>query len=110
MPQDDSEFKNITADLYKKNLDLFNANRQLTLLQELYQIIVSTLTIDDHAQKFINTIVNDLDFFAGAVFYHEQKSQVLTMVACSTAKPNILTQKLLEAPGRVIPRTVTANP
>lgn len=110
MAPDDSEFKKITEDLYKKNLDLFNANRQLTLLQELYQIIVSTLTVPDLSQKFINTITNDLDFFAGAVFYHNQKTETLTLTAVSNAKPNQLTDALGKIPTKTIPLVNSENP
>lgn len=99
----DPEFKKITEDLYKKNLDLFNANRQLTLLQELYQIIVSTLTVEDLSQKFINTFANDLDFFAGAVFYHKPKSEDLSLIAVTNVKPNVLTEKLQQTPVKAIP-------
>jgi len=99
----DNEFKNITADLYKKNLDLFDANRQLTLLQELYQIIVSTLTMEDLSQKFINTIVRDLDFYGGVVFYADQKTDHLQMTAVSNIKPNSLTDKLQQLHVKAIP-------
>lgn len=103
MSSDNSqEYKKITEDLYKKNLELFNVNRQLTLLQELYQIIISTLTIQELSQKFINAIVGNLDFYAGAVFYHNENDPELRLIAVTNTKSNIVTEKLTQVIGKTV--------
>jgi signal transduction histidine kinase len=109
MQGNDDEFKKITEDLYKKNLDLFNANRQFSLLQELYQIIVSTLTFGDIANKFINTIIGDLDFYAGAVFFKIRDKEILSLYGVSTQKPNVLTESLGKSAQKDIPITEINN-
>lgn len=84
------DLKKITQEIYKKNLELFNANRQLSILQNLYSIIVSTLSIDELSQKFINTMVNDLDLYSGVVFLKSKKGKQLRLCGLSDSKPNPL--------------------
>ena len=61
-----SDYETITQELYKKNLELFNANKEMALFQKLYEIIVASLKTSDVAQMFVDTIVHDLEFFAGS--------------------------------------------
>ena len=54
-----TEFKRITKELYKKNLELVNTNKELALLQKLYEIIMVSHEAEEVAQQFIDTIIKE---------------------------------------------------
>lgn len=76
-----AEFKTLAAELYKKNLNLFNANRTLTILQKLYQVMASALKTEDLAQQFMNTIVMDMNFVSGVAYIKHPDEVSLSPVA-----------------------------
>jgi len=75
------EFKKLASELYKKNLDLFNANRTLTILQKLYQIMAQALKIEEMAEQYLKVIVTDMNFLSGAVFVKYSSEEYLRPVA-----------------------------
>lgn len=85
----------ITKELYKKNLDLFNANRTLGLLKKLYEITISTLDIKELSQKFIGVIVEELKFLSGAVVINDSKEKTVNAVAVAQSKENLMALQLI---------------
>lgn len=81
-----SKYKQITKELYKKNLELFNVNRELTLLQKLYEITTTSFELTDLAQKFIDVIVKDLGFLFGAVAIRDKKLKSLKVISLTKSK------------------------
>lgn len=71
----------ITKELYKKNLDLFNVNRQLKILRKLDQIMMSDLQVKDVAQEFIKILTQDLEFDSGFVCLEHNDPKGLKIVA-----------------------------
>ena len=78
-----SDYENITQELYKKNLELVNANKEMALFQELYEVMVTSLKTSEVAQRFVDTIVKDLDFLAGSATLYDPKANKLITIACT---------------------------
>ncbi len=109
------EFKTLAAELYKKNLNLFNANRTLTILQKLYQIMAAALKTEDLAQQFMNTIVVDMNFVSGVAYLKSAQDNTLDPVAQvktdqnSLKKVDINDQTNIVAKAFLEKQKVTAN-
>lgn len=71
----------VAQELYKKNLELFNTNQALSLLQKLYATMISTYDINQMSYQFIDLIVKDLDFNSGVVFLKDPAGKRLNLVA-----------------------------
>lgn len=67
MPQNSDEYQSITKELYTKNVDLVNANKVLELIQALYEIMITSYSIESISYRFINTIADKLGFSDGLV-------------------------------------------
>ena len=80
------EIDSINKQLYKKNLELLYANKQLALLQRLYEIMSHTYQLVDLAQEFIDVIVKDLGFLNGAVALANPMQSHLQVVAVTKTK------------------------
>lgn len=78
----------ITKSLYKKNLELFNANRALALLQKLYLQMANSFTIKDLSQKFIDTITHELDYHSGLVGFVDREHRTVTIIAATKSSIN----------------------
>lgn len=104
-------YKQITEELYKKNLDLFNSNQALALLQKLYRIVVSSDTLDKISQEFIDVIVKDLNFIAGLVFLVDKQQDTLEVIAGTGTPLNQAILKELNLPQDklVVPLTGVKN-
>lgn len=68
------QFQNITKELYSKNVDLVNANKVLELIQELYDIMISSYSVESVSHRFINVICAKMGFSDGLVLVPEGKS------------------------------------
>lgn len=89
------EFKTLASELYKKNLDLFNANRTLTILQKLYQIMASSLRMEEMAQKYLDVIVTDMSFITGIVFARFSSDDFLKPIAAAKVDLDLANTKVL---------------
>ena len=78
--------KALAKELYKKNLDLFNANRSLGLMQKLYQIMTGAFTVEEVANHIIEAICKELDYDSGIVVLKNKKK--LQIVAATHSKLN----------------------
>src|SRR3989338_1482800 len=86
-------YKEVTKELYKKNLELFGANRELILLQKLYEITTSSLKLEDLTQRFIDVIVKDLNFLSAIVFLKNPELNSLKVIAMTKSKVNLIALK-----------------
>lgn len=81
-----SSTPNVTEELYKKNLELVNANKEMTLLQKLYETMALKLNVEELAEEFIQIITTDLDFQGGLVMMRYPSTQPLQYLAASFKK------------------------
>lgn len=113
MPTDPtpSPNQNITEELYKKNVDLVNANKTLELIQELYNIMISNSTVADVSQKFIDTVCAKLGFLDGIVVTLNKSNQALTIMGITQTELNktILDRSAVQIKDVLIPLNSLEN-
>lgn len=76
----------VTEDLYKKNLELVNANKEMALLQKLYESMAVRLNLEELTQEFVQTIVQELDFHGGLVAMRYPGDHYLQFVSAHFSK------------------------
>ena len=82
------QIKNITQDLYSKNVDLVNANKILELIQSLYEIMVTSYSTYGIAIRFITTIVEKMNFSDGVVVMKDPNSEFLKIAGLTQSEIN----------------------
>jgi signal transduction histidine kinase len=75
------DFQTVTQQLYKKNLELVNTNKELALLEKTYEIMAATTTIRDLTQRFIDLLITETNFSAGQVILYNRQHKRLKAVA-----------------------------
>lgn len=86
--QSQANLHDVTEDLYKKNLELVNANKEMALLQKLYEAMAVRLNLEELAQEFIEIITKELDFHGGLVVMKQKGKQNLGFLAAHFSKKN----------------------
>lgn len=77
------ELAHITQEMYKKNFELAEKNKTLSLLRKIDEIILSSVTDTRQiAQQVVDIVASDVDFKAVAIYLIE-KDKRLTRVALS---------------------------
>ena len=87
-----SELAHINEEIYKKNKDLAERNKTLTLLRKIDEIILSKVTdIQQTAQQVANTIVDELEYKLVAILLLDKKDNthmvflmLLSYISCHT--------------------------
>jgi len=64
---DTQELERLNQEIYKQNVELAIRNRTLSILQQVYQIINSTLGVRETSQKLLEAVVKDLKFQLGFI-------------------------------------------
>lgn len=78
------ELSHIAAEIYKKNFELDETNKTLSLLRKIDEIILSAVTdIKQVAQKITNVLAEDAEFEAVLIFLTDKKNQQITQLAIS---------------------------
>ncbi len=92
-PQNDTsqiqeELTHVNREMYKKNLELAEKNKILSLLRMIDKIILSTVTdIQQVAQQVVNKVVDETDFIkALTTFMIDKNSNSLLQLAMSQTK------------------------
>lgn len=93
-PPQQTQFEEITKELYTKNVDLVNANKTLELIQKLYEIMISSNSLEDVSQRYIDTISTSLGFSDGIVVVADQSDENLSVSAITQSEIN---KTILEA-------------
>lgn len=86
--QTPTSLQNVTEELYKKNLELVNANKEMALLQKLYESMAVKLNLEELAEEFIHIIVTELDFHGGMMAMRPPGAHYLQYVASHFIKEN----------------------
>jgi signal transduction histidine kinase len=87
-PQTDSH---ITKEMYKKNLELAERNKILTLLRKIDEIILSTVTkVDQIADQIVQCIISNSYFKTVFIYVIDEKEGVLKPLAVGLKKTSIL--------------------
>jgi len=83
-PQTDSH---ITQEMYKKNLELAERNKILTLLRKIDEIILSTVTkVDQIADQIVQCIINNSYFKTVFIYIIDEKEGILKPLAVGLKK------------------------
>jgi len=82
-----TQLKDITKQMYEQNLELVNANKETSLLQELYEITLKTYDVEELSSEFLNLVLKELNFNIGIIALQSGKSN-LKIVASNTYKTN----------------------
>ncbi|HSW96416.1 MAG TPA: GAF domain-containing sensor histidine kinase [Candidatus Saccharimonadales bacterium] len=79
-----TELSHITEELYKKNFELDEKNKTLSLLRKIDEIILSAVTdIKQVAQQVADVVAGDAEFEAVMIFLTDKKNKQLTQLAIS---------------------------
>jgi signal transduction histidine kinase len=83
---DDDEQAAIVSNLYKKNIEIVNKNKTLSLLSKLYEISILTLEPKELAKKVSDMLQQDLNFEIVGIFNFENTSNTLLPLAFSESE------------------------
>ncbi|HSW88107.1 MAG TPA: ATP-binding protein [Candidatus Saccharimonadales bacterium] len=79
-----TELSHIAEELYKKNFELDEKNKTLSLLRKIDEIILSAVTdIKQVAQQVADVVAGDAEFEAVMIFLTDQKNKQLIQLAIS---------------------------
>lgn len=96
MPQPNTQqFQQISQELYSKNVELLYANKEMALVQELYQILISSDELEDTAQRCLDLITKQLNCISGLVVLANKSNTKLSPVAVSHTQQTAKAAKLL---------------
>ncbi len=90
-------YREITQAMYKQNLELAVRNKTLSVLRTLYAITMSSLEVQEVAQRIADTVVKELNFTAALIDLVDHEQNLLRPVAI-TRSPDIL--KVMELIGK----------
>lgn len=78
------ELTHIAQEMYKKNFELDEKNRTLSILRKIDEIILSTVTdIKEIAQHVADVVVSDAEFKAVFIFMYNKRTNELSRLALS---------------------------
>lgn len=90
------ERMHITQEMYKKNFELAEINKTLSLLRKIDVIVLSSVTdVNEVAQQIANTIVKETSFLGIVVYLFDTKKENLVPIALSESTENISFQKTI---------------
>jgi signal transduction histidine kinase len=70
-------------EIYKRNFELSIRNKTLSILRTLYTLTMSTLEINETAQRIVDTITQELNFSATLITLVDKDHQVIRPLAIS---------------------------
>ena len=92
----EKELAHITEEMYKKNVELNERNKTLSLLRKIDEIILSEVTeLQQIAQQVVNTIVNELAFRSVIILLLEKEENMLVRLAVSQTEAIIKAEEQL---------------
>src|SRR3990172_4148315 len=97
MPQSD-KYQEITKELYSKNIDLVNANKTFELIQKLYEIMITSYSLESVSQRFIDVICGTLGFSDGIVAARHEKNEHLHVLGITQSETNKTLLELIDTP------------
>ena len=76
----------INEQMYERNVELIVKNKTLSVLQDIYEIINTTLGVKETAERLAHVITKQMRFKGGSIVVFNEKSHTLDVVATSSAR------------------------
>lgn len=77
----EKELQRVNREMYERNVELAIRNQTLSVLRKLYEIINTSLGVNETADKLITAIVTELKFQGGAIALIDADANVLKSTA-----------------------------
>ncbi|MDP3940796.1 MAG: GAF domain-containing sensor histidine kinase [bacterium] len=89
--QTPADLEHVNREMYKRNLELAERNKTLSLLRKLDELILNSVTdVKETASQVTNLLVNEAEFRLSAIFLLDEDKKYLSLIAF--AKPPSLTK------------------
>lgn len=89
-----TELAHVTQEMYKRNLEMAEKNKTLSLLRKIDEIILGAVTdTKEIAQQVVNSVVEEADVKAAAVLLYNKKTADLSLLALSQTEAIINAEK-----------------
>lgn len=76
----EKELARVNREMYERNVELAIRNKTLSLLRKMYEIINTTIGVEETAKKLVAAIVNELKFLGGAIALIDHQENLLNSV------------------------------
>ena len=86
IPLEKDESGALVENLYKKNIEILNQNKTLSLLRKLYEMSILTLNPKELALRISQTVQVDLNFELVSILIFDSKSNSLDTLASSQSE------------------------
>jgi signal transduction histidine kinase len=106
------ELAHVTKEMYKKNLELAERNKTLSLLRKIDEIVLGSVTdTKEIAQQVVNSVVEEADVIAAAILLLDVKNNAMTRLALSQTEEIIRAELEYNRTylGQSLPMTQTDN-
>ncbi|OGK21964.1 hypothetical protein A3C23_00325 [Candidatus Roizmanbacteria bacterium RIFCSPHIGHO2_02_FULL_37_13b] len=77
----ENELAKVNREMYERNVELAIRNQTLSLLRKIYEIINTSLGLEETAKRLIETIVSELQFQGGAVVLADREKEHLRSIS-----------------------------
>ncbi len=82
------ELAHVTQEMYKKNFELVERNKTLSILRKIHEIILSAVTDTSQiAEQVANTVVTEAEFKAVVILTLDKEKNALVRLAISQTEP-----------------------
>ncbi|QQG40613.1 MAG: GAF domain-containing sensor histidine kinase [Candidatus Levyibacteriota bacterium] len=93
------ELAHVTQEMYKKNFELVERNKALSILRKIHEIILSSVTDTKQiAEQVANTVATEAEFKAVIILMIDKDKNVLTRLAMSQTQPLAKSEVVLGRP------------
>lgn len=106
------DLEHITQEMYKKNLELAERNKTLSLLRRIDEIVLGSATdVTEFAKKIIDTLITDGDSRAVALYLLDRESNTLNHLAFSQTEAELRAESEVNKKiyAETIPVTISEN-
>lgn len=76
----------INEQMYERNVELIVKNKTLSVLRDLYEIINTTLGVQETAERLAHVITKQMKFKGGSIVMYNEKSHTLDVIATSSSR------------------------
>ncbi len=76
----------INEQMYERNVELIVKNKTLSVLRELYEIINTTLGVEETAQRLAHVITKQMKFKGGSIVVYNEGTHTLDVIATASAR------------------------
>lgn len=76
----------INEQMYERNVELIVKNKTLSVLQDIYEIINTTLGVKETAERLAHVITKQMKFKGGSIVMYNDKTRSLDVIATASAR------------------------